>query len=192
MRGESQPTKKMHSLQKQDSSKYLTGVDVTQVASHENIDKRIANRTNREKSGISSQSKSQANNVIYKIARTAAQRSSSKNQQVVSHHGDTSSNRVDTQSSQKKSLSSYLNNNNQNSSAQQQANQVSSQKKTTAYQSVTSASANPQTANKASNAKSNGSESTTLKKVIPSHMVKPVARHASHEPQPPMGQNSMN
>lgn len=72
MRGESQPTKKMHSLQKQDSSKYLTGVDVTQVASHENIDKRIANRTNREKSGISSQSKSQANNVIYKVSSPAS------------------------------------------------------------------------------------------------------------------------
>ena len=63
------------------------------------------------------------------------------------------------------------------SSAQQQQ-QLDSQKKTSAYHSVNSAQnvANPQTANKLSGTKSNASESTTLKKVVPSHMVKPVTR----------------
>ena len=89
-------------------------------------------------------------------------------------------NRVDTQgSSQKKSLSSYLNQG--NSSAQQP--QLDSQKKASAYHSVNSTHnvANPQTANKLSGAKSNASESTTLKKVVPAHMVKPVTRHASQD-----------
>lgn len=63
-RGESQPAKKMHSLTKQDSSKYLSG-DVTQLSNQENCDKRIANRTNREKSVVSSQSKPQPTNAIY-------------------------------------------------------------------------------------------------------------------------------
>lgn len=89
-------------------------------------------------------------------------------------------NRVDTQgSSQKKSLSSYLNVG--SSSAQQP--QLDSQKKASAYHSVNSTHnvANPQTANKLSGAKSNASESTTLKKVVPAHMVKPVTRHASQD-----------
>jgi hypothetical protein len=89
-------------------------------------------------------------------------------------------NRIDTQgSSQKKSLSSYLNLG--NSSAQQV--QLDSQKKASAYHSVNSTHnvANPQTANKLSGAKSNASESTTLKKVVPAHMVKPVARHQSQD-----------
>lgn len=47
------------------------------------------------------------------------------------------------------------------------------------------------TANKTSNTKSNGSETSTLKKVIPSHMVKHVTRHASHESQP-INQSSAN
>ena len=34
-----------------------------------------------------------------------------------------------------------------------------------------------ETANKTSGTKSNASESTTLKKVVPAHMVKPVTRH---------------
>jgi len=43
-----------------------------------------------------------------------------------------------------------------------------------------------------SNSKSNGSESTTLKKVVPSHMVKPVTRHQSQETSHPVSQNSTN
>lgn len=93
------------------------------------------------------------------------------------HHGD-SSQRIDTQgsSNQKKSLSSYLN----IAPSSSQQKQLDSQKKASAYQSVNSTQTganNPQTANKLSGAKSNTSESTTLKKVVPTHMVKPVTRH---------------
>ena len=67
-RAESQPLKQTRSLQKQDSSKYLRGEGV-QVTSQENIEKRVANRTNREKTGVSSQSKpNSSNNVIYKVS----------------------------------------------------------------------------------------------------------------------------
>ena len=51
------------------------------------------------------------------------------------------------------------------------------------------------TANKTtSNTKSNTSESTTLKKVVPAHMIKPVTRHQSQEAHisNPMSQNSTN
>ena len=53
---------------------------------------------------------------------------------------------------------------------------------------------NPSTANKTSAAKSsNASESTTLKKVVPAHMVKPVTRQMSHEgTSHPVSQNSTN
>ena len=106
---------------------------------------------------------------------------------MASHHGDTTSQRIDTQgSSQKKSLSSYLN---QASSAHQQQEQLDSQKK--AYASMTSATGQG-TANKLSGAKSNASESTTLKKVVPAHMVKPVTRHASQENSGHLSQNAIN
>lgn len=87
-------------------------------------------------------------------------------------------------SSQKKSFSSYLNH---PSLGGVPANNES-QKKKTAYKSVTSntngSDATQQlTANKMSNTKSNApSESTTLKKMVPAHVVKHVARHQSQEP----------
>lgn len=68
-RAESQPSKQTHSLQKQDSSKYLRG-DGTQVTSQENMEKRVANRASRQKSGLSSQSKPNPTaKVIYKVRR---------------------------------------------------------------------------------------------------------------------------
>lgn len=161
------------------------------------MEKRVANRANRTKSGITSQSKTNSTSkVIYKIAKnTGSQRSSSKPQQISSHQGDANStNRIDTQSSQKKSLSSYLNHGGNSSAHHHQ--QLDSQKKASAYQSVnsTGGAVNPQTANKASGTKSNASESTTLKKVVPAHMVKPVTRHMSQEGQSaqPVSQNSTN
>ena len=50
-RAESQPAKQTYSLQKQDSSKYLRG-EGQHVTSQDNIDKRVANRASREKSGV--------------------------------------------------------------------------------------------------------------------------------------------
>lgn len=47
-RADSQPAKKTHVLHKQDSSVYLRG-EGHQVTSQENLDKRVANRSNREK-----------------------------------------------------------------------------------------------------------------------------------------------
>lgn len=67
-RAESQPAKHTHSLQKQDSSKYLRG-EGQQVTSQENIEKRVANRTTRSKNGLSSQSKpNSTTKVIYKVS----------------------------------------------------------------------------------------------------------------------------
>jgi len=60
---------------------------------------------------------------------------------------------------------------------------------------VSGAKPSMQTANKASGTKSTASESTTLKKVVPAHMVKPVTRHQSQEAQTssyPVSQNSTN
>jgi len=66
-------------------------------------------------------------------------------------------------------------------------------KKVNAYRSVNSNGnvANPSTANKTSCTKSNASESTTLKKVVPAHMVKPVVRQPSQEGHS-ISQNSTN
>ena len=67
-RAESQPAKQTHSLQKQDSSKYLGGPG-QQVTSQENIEKRVANRANRDKSSLSMQAQQNSNkNVIYKVS----------------------------------------------------------------------------------------------------------------------------
>jgi hypothetical protein len=74
IRSDSQPAKQTHSLQKQDSSKYLRG-EPQKAATNENGDKRIANRANRQSTGVSSQSKPNSNSkVIYKIAKTSAPR----------------------------------------------------------------------------------------------------------------------
>lgn len=74
-RADSQPAKQTHSLQKQDSSKYLRGGEGQKVPSQQQEttgEKRIANRANRQSSGINSQSKPNSNSkVIYKVSNAA-------------------------------------------------------------------------------------------------------------------------